>query len=325
MDAGKNPDRKGEATGDARLSQSPKSRRKPDTDLPSVESPSLAPSGSVSLAAGQDAPDSRQVESRTTPESSQSPIAPALSQIVDGSGHPQRAIGEGGASAPSPARSFIPKKLPPIAATFALAICIGAAAGSLATIGFELALSPQGEENLSSSRALRASIAQLNTDLAKLKAGVEASGANVGGELGWIAARLDRAENAQAEPAAKIAKLNEAIERLERRGQLASTTPAPVPPAMVPTVGAKTSDVTGAIAQPQSEPPAASKDTSRLPVVRGWVLRNVYDGAALIQGPRGLVEVEIGDPLPGGGRIEAIRRQSGRWVVVTSRGLIVAR
>jgi hypothetical protein len=29
--------------------------------------------------------------------------------------------------------------------------------------------------------------------------------------------------------------------------------------------------------------------------------------------------------VPGLGRIDAIRRQDGRWVVVTSKGLIVAR
>jgi len=44
-----------------------------------------------------------------------------------------------------------------------------------------------------------------------------------------------------------------------------------------------------------------------------------------VQSRMGLMEVEVGDPLPGGGRVEAIRRDNGRWVVVTSRGLIVAR
>ena len=38
-----------------------------------------------------------------------------------------------------------------------------------------------------------------------------------------------------------------------------------------------------------------------------------------------LVTPEAGDSLPGLGRIETIRRQDGRWVVVTSRGLIVSR
>ena len=64
---------------------------------------------------------------------------------------------------------------------------------------------------------------------------------------------------------------------------------------------------------------------SRLPTVEGWVLRDVAYGGALIEGRRGVYEVYAGDPVPGLGRVDAIRRQDGRWVVVTSRGLIVAR
>ena len=37
--------------------------------------------------------------------------------------------------------------------------------------------------------------------------------------------------------------------------------------------------------------------------------------------PACLYEVYAGDPVPGLGRVDAIRRQDGRWVVVTSRGL----
>ena len=49
----------------------------------------------------------------------------------------------------------------------------------------------------------------------------------------------------------------------------------------------------------------------------GWVLRRVYDGAALIEGRDGIIEVEPGVVAPGLGRIEGIKRQDGRWVVVT--------
>ena len=59
--------------------------------------------------------------------------------------------------------------------------------------------------------------------------------------------------------------------------------------------------------------------------MEGWVLREVGRGSALIESRRGLYEVFAGDPIPGLGRVDAIRKQDGRWVVVTSRGLIVAR
>ena len=64
---------------------------------------------------------------------------------------------------------------------------------------------------------------------------------------------------------------------------------------------------------------------ARLPTLEGWVLRDVVYGGALIEGRQGIFEVYAGDPVPGLGRIDAIRRQDGRWVVVTSKGLIVAR
>jgi hypothetical protein len=77
---------------------------------------------------------------------------------------------------------------------------------------------------------------------------------------------------------------------------------------------------------PQNSADAAPKpEIGRLPILDGWVLRDVGRGAALIQGRRGLYEVFAGDPVPGLGRVDAIRRQDGRWVVVTSKGLIVAR
>jgi hypothetical protein len=56
-----------------------------------------------------------------------------------------------------------------------------------------------------------------------------------------------------------------------------------------------------------------------------WVLRGVLNGAALIEGRRGIFEVYAGDSVPGAGRVDVIRRQEGRWVVVTSKGLIVGR
>ncbi len=45
----------------------------------------------------------------------------------------------------------------------------------------------------------------------------------------------------------------------------------------------------------------------------------------MIQGRNGILEVLPGEFIPGLGRIEAIRRQDGHWVVMTSRGLIVER
>ena len=55
------------------------------------------------------------------------------------------------------------------------------------------------------------------------------------------------------------------------------------------------------------------------------MLRDIGNGGALIQSRRGIYEVYAGDAVPGLGRVDAIRKQDGRWVVGTSKGLIVAR
>jgi hypothetical protein len=140
--------------------------------------------------------------------------------------------------------------------------------------------------------------------------------------------RLDKVERAQAEPAAKLARLSEAVDKLR-----AAPPAAPTPVATAP-VAAK--EVTGSIAPPApalvaaaaAAPvplPAPKPEVARLPTVEGWVLRDVANGSALIEGRRGMWEVYAGDPVPGLGRVDAIRKQDGRWVVVTSKGLIVAR
>jgi hypothetical protein len=130
--------------------------------------------------------------------------------------------------------------------------------------------------------------------------------------------RLDKVEKAQAEPAAKLARLSEAVDKLRVASAAA--------PAAVATAPATAKEVTGSVSPPATAPATPPKaEVARLPTVEGWVLRDVANGVALIEGRRGIYEVYAGDPVPGLGRVDAIRRQDGRWVVVTSKGLIVAR
>jgi hypothetical protein len=87
-------------------------------------------------------------------------------------------------------------------------------------------------------------------------------------------------------------------------------------------------DITGSVTALAPAPQLEAPETrpASVPVLDGWRVRSVFNGAALIQTRAGgVMEVEPGDNLPGIGRIEAIRRQDGRWVVVTSKGLILTR
>jgi hypothetical protein len=129
--------------------------------------------------------------------------------------------------------------------------------------------------------------------------------------------RLDKVEKAELEPAAKLTKLSEAVDKL----RVAPAAPAVV--AVAPAAAAA-KEITGSISPPAATT-APKVELARLPTVEGWVLRDVANGGALIEGRQGIYEVYAGDPVPGLGRVDAIRRQDGHWVVVTSKGLILAR
>lgn len=59
------------------------------------------------------------------------------------------------------------------------------------------------------------------------------------------------------------------------------------------------------------------------PPLHGYVLRDVFEGLALIEGPNGGIRaVKPGFILPGGNKVTAIERRDGKWVVVTTGGII---
>jgi hypothetical protein len=208
---------------------------------------------------------------------------------------------------------FGKRRLAALAAGVALAVLTGAIGGALATVG--LRHFAGDDAATSGNRAFEASIARLDADIAALKASVEQTAKLGMSQFSKVGDRLDKVERAQAEPAVKLARLSEAVDKL-RSLQTASPSAAAAP------VAGK--DVTGSIA-PAAPATAPKAEVARLPAVEGWVLRNVGNGAALIENRLGLYEVYAGDSIPGLGRIDAIRRQDGRWVVVTGKGLIVGR
>ncbi len=210
-------------------------------------------------------------------------------------------------------KMFSRRRIAALAAVLAVATVSGGLAGAISSAALMRGISggaPAG------SHALEVSVARIDADVLALKSGLENNSR-------MAMSRLDRIEKAQAEPAARLAKLSEAVEKLH-----AAPVPLPAPIAVAVPSGTTiaTKDITGSDS-PQTMPakPEPKAEVGRLPTVEGWVLRDVAYGGALIQSRRGLYEVYAGDPVPGLGRVDAIRRQDGRWVVVTSRGLIVAR
>jgi hypothetical protein len=212
---------------------------------------------------------------------------------------------------------FGKRRLSALAAVVALATMAGALGGALATAGFSHFVA----DGTAGTGTVEASVARIDADVLALKASVEHTSKTGLSQFNKTSDRLDKVEKAQAEPAAKLARLSEAVDKLR---VAPAPAPAPVPVAAAPAAAPVAKEVTGSITPPA--PTAVPKvEVARLPTVEGWVLRDVAHGGALIEGRQGIYEVYAGDPVPGLGRIDAIRRQDGRWVVVTSKGLIVAR
>ncbi|WP_027520233.1 hypothetical protein [Bradyrhizobium sp. WSM1417] len=214
------------------------------------------------------------------------------------------------------------RRLSAMAAVVAIAASVGAISGALATAGMMHFASPAPAQ-VADTSALESSVARIDADVVALKANAEHTSKTGLGQFNRTNDRLDKLEKAQAEPMAKIAKLSETVDKLR-------ATPPAAPAQAAAAVPAR--ETTGSIAPAQVATPAAAPapavpktEVGRLPTVEGWVLRDVSNGGALVEGRGGLYEVYAGDPIPGVGRVDAIRRQDGRWVVVTSKGLIVAR
>jgi hypothetical protein len=224
--------------------------------------------------------------------------------------------------ADEPRESGGARRLSAMAAVVAIAASVGAISGALATAGM-MHFASSAPAQVADTSALESSVARIDADVVALKANVEHTSKTGLGQFNRTNDRLDKLEKAQAEPMAKIAKLSETVDKLRATPPAAPAQAAAAVPARETTGSIAPTQVATAAAAPA--PAAPKTEVGRLPTVEGWVLRDVSNGGALVEGRGGLYEVYAGDPIPGVGRVDAIRRQDGRWVVVTSKGLIVAR
>jgi hypothetical protein len=298
-----------------------------------TESPAIAPDQELT-APKADAPKVEKIEPKVEapkvevkaekPEASR----PSSNVMIMSPGD-RKWSGEAKASEPAAPK----RRIAAMAAVVALAAVAGAIGGALATSGLgrgsatEAATAPRNIE-------LEAAVARIDADIVALKASVEQNARLGVTQFNKTSDRLEKVEKAQVEPAGKLAKLSDEVSRLRAAAPaapVAAAAPAQVA-AAAPATTTVPKDVTGSVAPPAAAatPPAApataaKPEIARLPTVEGWVLRDVGYGGALIEGRRGVFEIYAGDSIPGVGRVDAIRKQDGRWVVVTSKGLIVSR
>jgi len=297
----------------------PESVQESIKEWPCVDSPTLVPE----QAAGAETPeiDAPKADApRAHTPKADAPRAPGKVMIMSSGDRSWDRDDDAGAEPEAEQRAgmFGKRRLAALVAVVALATVTGALGGALAIVG--LGRFVGNDATSAGNRTFEATVARIDADILNLKLSVEHTLKTGMSQYNRSSDRLDRLEKAQAEPAAKLAKLSEAVEKLRAAAAVA---PAVASPAAAAPVAAK--EVTGSIASAPAPADAPKVELARLPTVEGWVLRGVSNGVALIEGRRGIYEVYAGDPVPGAGRVDAIRRQDGRWVVVTSKGLIVGR
>ena len=105
-------------------------------------------------------------------------------------------------------------------------------------------------------------------------------------------------------------------ERLDRIEKQTSSMPTG---SVAPLVKAATQE-RGDAAQAKSAP--AVEAPKRPTLITSWVVRDVYNGVALVENAHGSLEVALGDTIPGAGTVKSIERRGGGWIVITSRGLV---
>ena len=140
-----------------------------------------------------------------------------------------------------------------------------------------------------------------------------------------VTARLAEVDRFVARTSERVQKLEQGFNReVEAQGpgstlqpqRSSSLAPIPLPPAR-PQFDEQASflptETTRVAAQPRS--------AGRIPAY-GYVLRDVRNGVAVVEGRTGMREVAPGDTIPGVGRVRGIERRGAEWVVVTSVGVI---
>jgi hypothetical protein len=205
-------------------------------------------------------------------------------------------------AAPGPARDeILPRsfRLPLMAASLAAAAALGSFVGSLTASGVTQ-FWPRVAPSASSVAAGEAQASNVElAALSALKTYVEGASRNADHQFATLADRLDRIERTQAEPNVKLARIAEAVDRLEKQRKSAAP------------------EITGTV--PNTSARAEAK------ILPNWILHGVRGRHALVENSDGdLFEITDDSTLPGVGRVEGVKRQNGQWVVVTARGLITS-
>jgi hypothetical protein len=188
-----------------------------------------------------------------------------------------------------------------LAASVVFAGALGAIIGATASGAFRTAPPQISVGAIDEQMTMEQSIARLNREIAALKTNLDTTA---------------KAAHTQ------IAKISERADRIERNVSAELVTGSISAPQTVPATPVPTP-------VPRPAPRIAAVETAPVPmrpqILQDWAIREARDGYVYVQGRGGDVfQVVPGAPLPGLGPVESIKRQDGRWVVTTPKGIIIS-
>ena len=259
------------------------------SELPEVEAPSISPATPEPVAAAPEPVVEPRLDA-AIPLAGESPIAPtpkARSSFTLGPRGKRNAL---------------------LAASVALAAALGGVVGMLASGGFGKPAATTAEvASVAERQAMQKSIAQLSHEVATLKTSIETANKSSRSQIAKISERL-------------------AHERADITGSISAPRTTPAAPASkpAPAVTPQAAAPTPAPRLPQHMAALENPPAPHRTVVSNWTLQTARDGYALIESRGEIYQVVPGVPVPGLGRVEDIKREGGRWVVVTPRGIVVS-
>jgi hypothetical protein len=219
--------------------------------------------------------------------------------------------------------AVIVAKPPPPRPTWVAPLATLAVAAMLvvcACTGFMAYLTTQPSQTTAAANAeirnLRDTVAQLRKQLSGvsenldgLRTAVDQSSKATSDRFGRFAENLDRIERVSSSSTAKLDRLAQA----QTQPAPAAAQPSPAMPMMA------------SVAAPETTGSVSPVERSAVPrkMIKGWSVRQAYEGIAILQSPNGVIEAVLGQQVPNLGRIEEIRNENGRLVVDVSGGGVI--
>jgi hypothetical protein len=180
-----------------------------------------------------------------------------------------------------------------LAASVTFAAALGAVIGALASGGASTPAKPEVAA-VEQNKAMQQSIAKLNKEIAALKTNLDQASKAAHTQIAKIS---DRLEHQAAEITGSIA-----APQTVAAAPMAELVPLPRPAQRL----------------------AVESPSAHMPVVASWTIHDIRRGYVFVENRGEVYQAQLGAPLPGLGTVQSIKRQDGRWIVLTPRGIIVS-